>query len=88
MGNVDEVRGRLVFYSYEVSSVSYNVAQDLSYFPEPPDEQLQLLSGQITVKYDRANPPNSMVHSSAWSGLGLAVQPITIHDSSLRRIPQ
>lgn len=72
VGNLDEVRGHLVFYSYEVAAVSYSVAQDLSLFPELGEAQLRILSGPVNIKFERANPANSMVHCHSWSGLGLA----------------
>ncbi len=88
LGDLDEVRGNLVFYSYEVGGVSYSAAQDLVYFPDLNLEELRMLSGPVDIKYDRANPPNSMVHSSSWSGLGLKAQPTPGIESSFRRLPQ
>lgn len=85
-GDLDEVHGQTVFYSYEVSGVSYTAAQDLSLFPLLTEDRLRMLTGQVNIKFHRANPSNSMVHSDHWSGLGLPAQ--TTHDSSLRRVPQ
>ncbi|MCW5965695.1 MAG: hypothetical protein KIT83_16780 [Bryobacterales bacterium] len=87
-GDLDEVRDRLVFYSYEVAGVYYSAAQDLSIFPELTDEDLRALNGPLDIKFERSNPPNSMVHSTQWSGLGLAAQPTLTNDSNLRRQPQ
>lgn len=86
VGVLDEVRGRLVFYSYEVAGVSYSAAQDLSIFPELSEDDLRTLSGPLNIKFERSNPPNSMVHSTHWSGL--AAQPTLTNDSSFRRQPQ
>jgi hypothetical protein len=88
LGHLDEVRGALVFYSYEVGGATYTAAQDLVYFPQLNLEEFRSLSGPVNIRYDRANPPNSMVHCSSWSGLGLKAQPTPDYDSSLRRLPQ
>lgn len=88
LGHLDEVRGSLVFYSYEVGGVVYTAAQDLTYFTALAGQDLRMLCGPVNIKYDRANPPNSMVHGASWSGLGLTAQPTQVLDSNLRRQPQ
>lgn len=70
-GQIDDVRDRLVYYSYEVGGVGYGAAQDLNGFPVIPDAVLATLSGPVTIRYSRAHPGNSMVHCEFWSGLPL-----------------
>lgn len=68
-GEIDDVRGQVVCYSYEVGGVGYAAAQDLSGFPEATGAALAAMSGSVSVRFDRANPGNSMVHGETWSGL-------------------
>ncbi|MCC6263540.1 MAG: hypothetical protein IT169_08185 [Bryobacterales bacterium] len=70
-GQIDDVRDRLVYYSYEVAGVGYGAAQDLTRFPALPLAALATLSGPVTIRYSRAHPGNSMVHGEFWSGLPL-----------------
>lgn len=68
-GEIEELRDATAFYRYEVSGVSYTAAQDLSAFPQFANGHLQTRIGQVIIKYDRANPSNSMIHCDQWSGL-------------------
>lgn len=68
-GEIDDVRGHVVCYSYEVGGVGYGAAQDLASFPEIGDSELATMSGSVNVRYDRSHPGNSIVHSESWSGL-------------------
>lgn len=70
-GEIDDVRDRLVYYSYEVAGVGYGAAQDLSAFPALSSALLATLSGPVTIRYSRAHPGNSMVYCDSWSGLPL-----------------
>jgi hypothetical protein len=63
-----DVRGDLVLYSYSVRGVEYTASQDvsqlISYLPaEKP------ITAAVAVRYDPANPANSIVISEKWSGL-------------------
>lgn len=71
-GEIDDVRDRLVYYSYEVAGVGYGAAQDLQGFPGITSSDLATLSGPVTIRYSRAHPGNSMVHCEFWSGLPFA----------------
>jgi hypothetical protein len=59
----------LVCYSYSISGVTFQTAQDITSL----EERLQverLASGQPTsIKYDPANPSNSILITEDWSGL-------------------
>lgn len=59
-------RGDLIVYRYMISGVTYETAQDLG----GSAEQIRLpLPGQIaSVKYDPANPSNSVLMVGSWLG--------------------
>lgn len=60
---------KLLFYSYSISGVTYETAQDITGL----EEQLHLdrvAAGQTaSVKYDPSNPSNSILLADDWSGL-------------------
>jgi hypothetical protein len=60
---------KLLFYTYSISGVTYETAQDISGL----EEQLHLdrvAAGQTaSVKYDPSNPSNSILLADDWSGL-------------------
>jgi hypothetical protein len=60
---------RLLYYTYAISGVTYETAQDVTGL----EERLHLsriASGQIaSVKYDPSNPSNSILLADDWSGL-------------------
>lgn len=60
---------KLVCYSYSISGVSYETAQDLTGLENrvPLD---RLVAGQpASIKYDPAHPANSILLADDWSGL-------------------
>jgi len=60
---------KLVCYSYSISGVSYETAQDITSL-EARARQHQLVPGQpASIKYDPANPGDSIVLTDDWSGL-------------------
>ncbi len=67
-GAVSAVR-KLVSYSYSISGVIYQTAQDITGL----DSQIrheQLVAGQLaSIKYDPANPSDSILVADDWSGL-------------------
>lgn len=59
----------LVGYSYSISGVSYETAQDVTGLEERAALH-SLAAGQpASVKYDPANPSNSILVADDWSGL-------------------
>jgi hypothetical protein len=60
---------KLLYYTYAISGVTYETAQDVTGL----EEWLHLArvaAGQIaSVKYDPANPSNSILLADGWSGL-------------------
>lgn len=62
-------RRTLVYYTYSISGVSYETAQDITGLEERAYRE-RLISGQpVSVKYDPANPGNSILIAEDWSGL-------------------
>ncbi len=60
---------RLVGYSYSISGVSYETAQDVTGLEERAALH-SLAAGQpASIKYDPANPGNSILVSDDWSGI-------------------
>jgi len=60
---------QLVYYTYSISGVTYETAQDVTGL-----EQRLVLEGVVagqsaSVKYDPANPSNSILLAEDWSGL-------------------
>lgn len=59
----------LVCYSYSISGVSYETAQDVTGLEQRACLE-RLAAGQpASVKYDPANPGNSILIADDWSGL-------------------
>lgn len=60
---------KLVRYSYSISGVTYEAAQDLTDLEERACLG-RLVNGQhVSVKYEPANPSNSILVADDWSGL-------------------
>lgn len=72
-GEVVDVDGIHIIYSYEVAGVGYTVSQDVSALEAllPPDRMT--LVGPVAVKFLPRNPANSMVISEHWNGMRLPV---------------
>ncbi len=60
---------KLVYYTYSISGVTYETAQDLTGLEERACLD-RVVTGQVaSVKYDPANPSNSILIADDWSGL-------------------
>jgi len=60
---------KLLYYSYSISGVTYETAQDISGL-EGRVHLSRIASGQTaSVKYDPSNPSNSIILADDWSGL-------------------
>jgi hypothetical protein len=60
---------KLVRYSYSISGVTYEAAQDLTDLEERACLE-RLVNGQhVSVKYEPSNPSNSILVADDWSGL-------------------
>jgi uncharacterized protein DUF3592 len=65
----DECARRLVRYSYSISGITYETAQDVTGLEERLCLE-RLAAGQpASVKYDPSNPSNSILVADDWSGL-------------------
>lgn len=60
---------KLVSYSYEISGVSYETAQDITGMEERACLDRVIAGQPASVKYDPANPSNSILIADDWSGL-------------------
>ena len=61
--------GKIICYSYSISGVTYETAQDITGLEERACLD-RLVAGQpASVKYDPANPSNSILVADDWSGL-------------------
>ncbi len=59
----------LVVYCYEISGVTYETAQDVSGMEERACLKTLVAGQPASVKYDPANPSNSILIADDWSGL-------------------
>jgi hypothetical protein len=68
-GGVANGAQKLLYYTYSISGVTYETAQDITGL----EERLHLTraaAGQTaSVKYDPSNPSNSILPADDWSGL-------------------
>jgi hypothetical protein len=71
---VVEIRGELLFYTYDVRGVEYTASQDLAPLQAYLPKDLTVVVGPILVRYDAKNPANSIVLSEDWSGLRASQQ--------------
>jgi hypothetical protein len=60
---------KLVCYSYSISGVSYETAQDVTGLQERACLEVLAAGQPASVKYDPANPGNSILIADDWSGL-------------------
>lgn len=58
-----------VVYSYEVAGVSYEVGQDVTALSGLASRAHALAGRNVSVKYDRKQPANSIVACEDWSGV-------------------
>jgi hypothetical protein len=68
-GEIIDINGNSLVYSYSVAGVNYTAAQDTTELRSmlPPDPMSLL--GPISLKFDPRNPANSIVLCERWSGL-------------------
>jgi hypothetical protein len=70
-GEILDVDGAVILYSYSVGGVEYTVGQDASSIAELLPEDRMRMVGPASVRFDPKNPPNSIVLCEEWSGLRL-----------------
>ncbi|HWE49580.1 MAG TPA: hypothetical protein VG273_07325 [Bryobacteraceae bacterium] len=68
-GEIIDIDGSLVLYSYSVAGVGYTTSQDVgALLSLLPSDRLAII-GPVAVKYLPPNPANSIVLCEGWSGL-------------------
>jgi hypothetical protein len=60
---------KLVCYSYSISGVSYETAQDITSVAAQTSPQRLVPGRPASIKYDPSNPGDSIVLTDDWSGL-------------------
>lgn len=60
---------RLLLYSYSISGVTYEAAQDITGLEEQACLERVVAGQPVGVKYDPSNPSNSILIADDWSGL-------------------
>jgi hypothetical protein len=70
-GEIVDVDGTVILYSYSVGGVEYTVGQDTSAIETLLPEDRMRMVGPVSVRFDPKNPPNSIVLCEEWSGLRL-----------------
>jgi hypothetical protein len=70
-GGQDAAHGRrkLVCYSYSISGVSYETAQDITSLEGRAGLERIITGLPTSIKYDPSNPSNSILIADDWSGL-------------------
>ena len=68
-GEIIEVEGPSIIYSYSVAGVGYTAAQELTALESLLPQDLMSIIGPVALKYDPRNPGNSIVLCEHWSGL-------------------
>lgn len=69
-GEVIDLEGVAIVYSYAVAGVGYTASQDVATLEALLPENTLSLIGPALVKFDPRNPANSIVLCEEWSGLG------------------
>jgi len=62
-------RRKLVCYSYSISGVSYETAQDITSLEGRAGLERIITGLPASIKYDPSNPSNSILLADDWSGL-------------------
>jgi hypothetical protein len=60
---------KLLYYSYSISGVTYETAQDVTGLEEQAHLKRIAVGQAASVKYDPSNPSNSILLADDWSGI-------------------
>jgi LPXTG-motif cell wall-anchored protein len=60
---------KLLYYTYSISGVTYETAQDITGLEEQAHLGKVIAGQPASVKYDPSNPSNSILLADDWSGL-------------------
>jgi len=69
IGKVKAPSYRMLLYTYSISGVTYEAAQDISSLEEQACLERVVAGQPVGVKYDPTNPSNSILIADDWSGL-------------------
>ncbi len=67
--NGADSKRKMLFYTYSISGVSYETAQDITGLEERACLHRLVVGQPASVKYDPSNPSNSILVADDWSGL-------------------
>ena len=67
--NEGDGRRKLVCYSYSISGVSYETAQDITSLQGRAGLERIITGLPASIKFDPSNPSNSILIADDWSGL-------------------
>jgi len=68
-GEIIDIAGALIVYSYSVAGVSYTASQDITELQTAlPLDPLAMI-GPVSIKFNPRNPANSIVMCEEWSGV-------------------
>lgn len=68
-GKTDAANHKMLLYTYSISGVTYEAGQDISGLEEQACLERVVAGQPVGVKYDPANPSNSILIADDWSGL-------------------
>ena len=68
-GEIIDLDGATIFYSYTVAGVGYTTSQDLSALEALLPADRTTLIGPVAIKFLTQNPANSIVLCEDWAGL-------------------
>jgi hypothetical protein len=74
-GEVLDLDGATILYSYSVAGVGYTVSQDVTGFMDLIPADRMVVLGPVSVRFLPRNPANSIVICEEWTGLRRAPQP-------------
>jgi len=64
-----QASAKLLYYSYSISGVTYETAQDVTGLEEQAHLSRVVAGQHASVKYDPSNPSNSILLADDWCGL-------------------
>lgn len=68
-GKANASSHKMLLYTYSISGVTYEAAQDVSGLEEQVCLERAVAGQPVGVKYDPSNPSNSILIADDWSGL-------------------
>jgi hypothetical protein len=69
-GQIVDLNGSMVNYSYMIAGVEYSASQDISGLESILAGDPMRMLGAVGVKFDPRNPANSIIICEEWTGIG------------------